>query len=357
MSNHSDIMCEVEICDSSIVEVVDNEAFNDIGGVTYDHYEVGVADDDQYEEVTCENDDSQGLMLQNIEDGMLKQKKQSILLYAPDANFSVLFFFFLSWAFFPEEVILHTEDDLQDHEEVLDASGDPLCMYGDVSTLGNEIFIESSPGPSNEIIVNRKRKSTIKPQRSVNRVRATNPDDIITMDSIEHKPVIKPRRWEQKQVQIKTMEGEFSVTMWASGASDEEDGSNPEPDPDYTEYMTGQKITQDCIPGLDLSDPKQLADFARPGHKTKTKRPSSTSIEQSLDRTIGKGNESDHEPLRTSSISLTTNTLVIIQQDAHIKIAIKCSVIIRLCESICILMDHAFMFVPNVVKLSSKAPN
>lgn len=187
-----------------------------------------------------------------------------------------------------EEVILHTENDLQDHEEVLDASGDPMCEYGDVSTLGNEIFIESSPGPSNEIIMNRKRKSTIKPQRSMNRVRATNPDDIITMDSIEHKPVIKPRRWEQKQVQIKTMEGEFSVTMWASGASDEEDGSNPEPDPDYTEYMTGQKITQDCIPGLDLSDPKQLADFARPGHKTKTKRPSSTSIEQSLDRTIGK---------------------------------------------------------------------
>lgn len=62
-------MCEVEICDSSIVEVVDNEAFNDIGGVTYDHYEVGVADDDQYEEVTCENDDSQGLMLQSIDDG------------------------------------------------------------------------------------------------------------------------------------------------------------------------------------------------------------------------------------------------------------------------------------------------
>lgn len=31
------------------------------------------------------------------------------------------------------------------------------------------------------------------------------------------------RRWEQKQVQIKTLEGEFSVTMWASGA--EEDGN------------------------------------------------------------------------------------------------------------------------------------
>lgn len=28
------------------------------------------------------------------------------------------------------------------------------------------------------------------------------------------------RKWEQKQVQIKTLEGEFSVTMWASGADD-----------------------------------------------------------------------------------------------------------------------------------------
>lgn len=283
MSNHPDIMCEVEICDSSIVEEVDNEAFNDIGGVTYHHYEVGVADDDQYEEVTCENDDSQGLMLQNIEDGKIPGTRLT-QSHAANVNFSS------SCSIHLEEVILHTETDLQDHEEVLDASGDPMCVYGDVSTLGNEIFIESSPGPSNEIIMNRKRKSTIKPQRSVNRVRATNPDDIITMDSIEHKPVLKPRRWEQKQVQIKTMEGEFSVTMWASGASDEEDGSNPEPDPDYTEYMTGQKITQDCIPGLDLSDPKQLADFARPGHKTKTKRPSSTSIEQTLDRTIGTKN-------------------------------------------------------------------
>ena len=31
------------------------------------------------------------------------------------------------------------------------------------------------------------------------------------------------RKWEQKQVQIKTLEGEFSVTMWASGT--EEDGN------------------------------------------------------------------------------------------------------------------------------------
>lgn len=30
------------------------------------------------------------------------------------------------------------------------------------------------------------------------------------------------RKWEQKQVQIKTLEGEFSVTMWATGAEDDD---------------------------------------------------------------------------------------------------------------------------------------
>lgn len=110
--------------------------------------------------------------------------------------------------------------------------------------------------------------------------------------------------WQQKQVSIKTLEGEFSVTMWASGDidgktrlksplflriiyviclfpdEDVKDGeqvsgqgdasnglddlnSNDEIDPDYTEYMTGKKLPPGGIPGLDLSDPKQLAEFAR----------------------------------------------------------------------------------------------
>jgi len=78
--------------------------------------------------------------------------------------------------------------------------------------------------------------------------------------------------WQQKRVSIKTLEGEFSVTMWASGADDEDDddkrnildGEVPdETDPDYTEYMTGKKLPPGGIPGLDLSDPKQLAEFAR----------------------------------------------------------------------------------------------
>lgn len=64
----------------------------------------------------------------------------------------------------------------------------------------------------------------------------------------------------------------------------QDEGSNPEPDPDYTEYMTGKKIPTDGIPGLDLSDPKQLAEFARPGLKTpRVRRPN----QDNTDRTIG----------------------------------------------------------------------
>ena len=36
-----------------------------------------------------------------------------------------------------------------------------------------------------------------------------------------------------------------------------------EADTDYTEYMTGRKIPPGGIPGVDLSDPKQLAEFAK----------------------------------------------------------------------------------------------
>lgn len=37
--------------------------------------------------------------------------------------------------------------------------------------------------------------------------------------------------------------------------------------PDYSEYMTGKKLPPGGIPGIDLSDPKQLAEFARWVHE------------------------------------------------------------------------------------------
>ncbi|XP_023593057.1 transcription factor YY2 [Trichechus manatus latirostris] len=76
------------------------------------------------------------------------------------------------------------------------------------------------------------------------------------------------RKWEQKQVQIKTLEGEFSVTMWSSNEKRDhetvaEEESRENSLPDYSDYMTGKKLPPEGIPGMDLSDPKQLAEFTR----------------------------------------------------------------------------------------------
>lgn len=288
-------MCEVEITDTSIVEVVDSDHFRDIDGVSYGHYVVGDphSHDGHFEEVTCETEDSSpGMMLQQIDD---------------DKPYYV--------QFTDEEVILPTsEADLQAHEEVLDASGDPLCVYGDVaSSLNDDIFIESSSpsGLSNFQLLHhqnqqqRRRRPKNQPsgnakqQRMVtnsvqrhqrfssslsnaniasnvqqnlvdqnnhmlgnnqnhhsihhNKIQsqhhlsasAATPLSVSAASSSVHHQLVKPRRWEQKQIQIKTMEGEFSVTMWASGASDEDDASYQEPDPDYTEYMTDKIIQPD----------------------------------------------------------------------------------------------------------------
>ncbi|GJQ85912.1 putative metal ion binding protein [Trypoxylus dichotomus] len=159
---------------------------------------------------------------------------------------------------------------LEAQEEIIDDTGDPLNLYDVPVPDGSDIYVESSPGPS-------KRKKTVKRGVTSNILRR---DNEMMLSEIQHET--RPRKWEQKQVQIKTMEGEFSVTMWASGTSDDE-GSNPEPDPDYTEYMTGKKLPADGMPGLDLSDPKQLAEFARPGLKSpRIRRPN----QDATDRTI-----------------------------------------------------------------------
>ncbi|XP_012251844.1 transcriptional repressor protein YY1-like isoform X1 [Athalia rosae] len=183
-----------------------------------------------------------------------------------------------------EEIILQTQEEI--------VGGDPLSVYDQIPVPENDIYVESSPGPS--------RKGPKKARKGgSSRFRA--PDHTIFGDMGTE---TKARKWEQKQVQIKTLEGEFSVTMWASGTDDgsvllashlvdvPDEGSNPEPDPDYTEYMTAKSVAKfnhsgssvsDGMPGLDLSDPKQLAEFARPGHKLKVRKPPSI---DGVERTI-----------------------------------------------------------------------
>lgn len=95
---------------------------------------------------------------------------------------------------------------LETQEEIIDDSGDPLNLYDVPVPDGSDIYIESSPGPS------KRKKGVKRPSGLMNR------SDSELMLSEVHEG--RPRKWEQKQVQIKTMEGEFSVTMWASGTSD-----------------------------------------------------------------------------------------------------------------------------------------
>lgn len=98
---------------------------------------------------------------------------------------------------------------LQPQEEIIDDSGDPLNVYDDIPVPDSEIYIESSPGPS------KKRKNVVKNNRGILIKRENE------MFGLNEIPIeTKSRKWEQKQVQIKTMEGEFSVTMWASGTDD-----------------------------------------------------------------------------------------------------------------------------------------
>ncbi|VVC43084.1 Zinc finger C2H2-type [Cinara cedri] len=169
------------------------------------------------------------------------------------------------------------------HQELEDGQ----LTYVYESVVPQELYAEpESPGPS--------------------RFKKENVDDHFLVQTLpsppEPIPLGRPRKWEQKQVQIRTLEGEFSVTMWASGTDDDyilEEVSNPEPDPDpdYEEYMTEQTISED-IPQINLSDTKQLADFARPGHKSKVKK--SHGLETS-DRTIACPNKNCTKMFRDNS--------------------------------------------------------
>lgn len=89
-------------------------------------------------------------------------------------------------------------------------------------------IMSSSRLPVNTTITNQRHQKMQPPNlyqssSSLNKCLRGNNHEITGGGEILYDECIKPKRWEQKQVQIKTMEGEFSVTMWASGISDDED--------------------------------------------------------------------------------------------------------------------------------------
>ncbi|XP_014781459.1 transcriptional repressor protein YY1 isoform X1 [Octopus bimaculoides] len=152
-----------------------------------------------------------------------------------------------------EEIVLQTR------EEVV---GDPNLVYADsIPVPAPEIEISTE-----EATITRKGKGG---KRRANKSRNMISTSAVNCGELTLDTNSATKKWEQKQVQIKTLEGEFSVTMWATGSEDkskledESVSSVSETDADFTEYMTGKKLPPGGIPGLDLSDPKQLAEFAR----------------------------------------------------------------------------------------------
>ena len=100
-----------------------------------------------------------------------------------------------------EEIVLHTSG-----EEVV---GDP-----------NFVYVDNIPVPAPEIVVStqdtipityKKGKGGKKKGKGRGQIVDTGLNEL-TLDTSG-----TTRKWEQKQVQIRTLEGEFSVTMWASG--------------------------------------------------------------------------------------------------------------------------------------------
>lgn len=134
----------------------------------------------------------------------------------------------------PDEIVLQTQGD----EVVVggDNDGDPddssgldyLHMYSDTSTASSSQRKATTHNSNSSSRKGRagNRTTSHNHHSSSNRYNSNNTDnnDGYTNSNNSASNSHNSRKWEQKQVQIKTLEGEFSVTMWASGT--EEDGNN-----------------------------------------------------------------------------------------------------------------------------------
>lgn len=94
-----------------------------------------------------------------------------------------------------EEIIFQTQEEVVGEQEI---------PYEIPVPVDHDVCVESSPGPSKRQKKGQKRRREVLEDFTA-----------ATTTSLGQK-------WEQKQVQIKTLEGEFSVTMWSSGVDEGE---------------------------------------------------------------------------------------------------------------------------------------
>jgi len=99
---------------------------------------------------------------------------------------------------------MHEEIVLQPHEEIV---GDEHDVSADNDGL---VYIDSIPVPAPEIDLS---SSVMRVRKSPRKTTSSRAQQIV----VTSPESLSEKKWEQKQFQIKTTEGEFSVTMWASG--------------------------------------------------------------------------------------------------------------------------------------------
>ncbi len=82
------------------------------------------------------------------------------------------------------------------------------------------VYVDSIPIPAPEIEISTEDDTSPRKGRGKKRGRGRQVAEVV-LDSESDISFVdgQPRKWEQKQVQIKTLDGEFSVTMWATGES------------------------------------------------------------------------------------------------------------------------------------------
>ena len=103
-------------------------------------------------------------------------------------------------------------------------AGEEVILQTTEEIVGDQnlVYIDSIPVPTPEIEIATEEQSPStskkgKGGKKKGKTKGISLEGDVGIGELTFDPNSTTRRWEQKQVQIKTLEGEFSVTMWASG--------------------------------------------------------------------------------------------------------------------------------------------
>lgn len=150
-------------------------------------------------------------------------------------------------------------------EEVLDESNYEIPHIAEEQEISSSFSVPASTAIPKDDGKKRKIKNT--KSKTSKRVKSniTNDDEVASEIDV-------PRKWEKKKVQIKTLEGEFSVTVWASGDNGDQEDSQEEID--VGDIVIDTDAPSPSSDGINksnhLEDPSSLTDLTRKTKHSKT---------------------------------------------------------------------------------------